>query len=203
MTDLSFAAALTSIVTFAVAAGSPGPATLAVAATSMAAGRARGVAMALGLGLGLAVWGVAAVLGMGLLIAKFAPALIALKLTGAAFLFYLAYKAGRSALRPAPGAAEAMAAPARTLFMRGLMLNLLNPKGILAWVAALTLGAPHPGIAAICAFIGVMLYLCYAMLFSLAPVRAGYRRAARWIDGACAALFGLAGLRLLTWRAPV
>ena len=29
MTDLSFAAALTSIVTFAVAAGSPGPATLA------------------------------------------------------------------------------------------------------------------------------------------------------------------------------
>lgn len=195
------AAALTSLVTFAVAAGSPGPATLAVAGTSMAAGRGAGLAMGLGLGVGLTFWGVLTALGMGYLIASYASALLILKLCGAAFLFYLAYTTGRAALRPARAAPVTQAAGARRLFLRGLLLNLLNPKAIFAWVAALALGAPDAWIVMACAMTGFVLYAGYALIFSLGPVRAAYARTARWIDGVCAVIFAYAGFRLLLWRA--
>lgn len=208
MTDSTTLAAATSVATFVFAAGSPGPATLAVAATAMAGGRPRGAAMALGLSLGLGVWGVVIALGFGALVAQSAPILTILKLIGAGYLFYLAYASGRSALQPLSGPVPvAPQADTARLFRRGLMLNLGNPKAVLAWVAALALGAEAaPGgavsvaVLAICAGLGAAIYLAYATLFSLAPVMALYSRMRRWIEALFAGLFALAGLRLLFWR---
>ncbi|QFT94486.1 Threonine efflux protein [Roseovarius sp. THAF9] len=197
-------AMLTSVASFAFAAGSPGPATLAVAGTAMARGRSAGVAMALGLSLGLAVWGVLAGLGLGLLIAHFAPALLALKLVGAAYLIFLAFVSARSALRTdaAPDLeSQGLAQGNADMFRRGLLLNVLNPKAVLAWVVALALGAGDALTIALCAGVGLGLYLFYATVFSLMPVRAGYARARRGIEAAFALFFGLAGVRLLFWRA--
>ncbi|QBY02292.1 LysE family translocator [Rhodophyticola sp. CCM32] len=209
MSDPAFLAAATSVATFAFAAGSPGPATLAVAATSMAGGRGRGLAMAAGLSVGLAIWGVAVALGFGALVAQSASILVVLKLLGAVYLFYLAVKSGQSALRSGAAADTAPAvADARQLFRRGLMLNLSNPKAVLAWVAALALGTDGTGqamvvpiaVVAICAGLGGGLYAGYATLFSRRAVMAGYVRFRRWIEGVFAALFALAAIRLVLWR---
>jgi len=195
-------AAITSIVTFAVAAGSPGPATLAVAATAMASGRRQGLMLSLGLATGLALWGVATAIGLGLIVAQYSLALLVLKISGAVFLFYLAYKSGRAAVTLSSVQRTAgLELNGAKLFLKGVMLNLLNPKAALAWVAALSLGSASVQVTVICAGLGLGLYTLYALVFSLEPVMAFYQRTRRKVDAACACVFALAGLRLLVWDA--
>lgn len=194
---------------FFVAAASPGPATLSVAATSMARGRAAGLAMAAGLSLGLGLWGVVAASGLGALVLALAPALGLLRLAGGAFLLWLAWQSARSAFGPAAAAgAAAGAAGPWGIFRQGLLLNLLNPKALLAWGAVIALGMPagagaaeFAAIVAVCSALGCAIYAGYAALFSRPSVRAGYARARRWIDGACAAAFAAAGGALIVGRA--
>ncbi|WP_135505885.1 LysE family translocator [Roseovarius aestuariivivens] len=197
-------ATMTSVVSFAFAAGSPGPATLAVAGIAMARGRRQGVAMALGLAGGLALWGVLAGMALGLLIAHFAPALLALKLIGAAYLFYLAFLSARSAMR-SEGEEDSSASvrdeSGLRMVRRGFLLNVLNPKAVLAWVAALALGAGNVVTIGLCAGLGLGIYLFYASVFSLRRVRAAYGRARRAIEIFFAGFFAWAGVRLLLWRA--
>ncbi len=192
---------VTALATFLVAAGSPGPATLAVAGTAMASGRAAGLMMGAGLALGLAAWGVAVGLGFGALVAQSPIFLTIFKVIGGSYLLYLAWVTGRAALQEAD--APETIGEGRA-FRRGLILNLGNPKAALAWIAALALSAggaaPGWGIVVACAALGFGIYAAYAWAFALPPVRSVYRRFRRWIDGVTAALFALAGLRLLTWR---
>ncbi|WP_224816968.1 LysE family translocator [Hasllibacter sp. MH4015] len=192
---------LTALGTFLVAAGSPGPATLAVAGTAMALGRSAGLMMGAGLALGLASWGLAVGLGFGALVAQSPVFLTIFKLIGASYLLYLAWVTGRTAFRK--DTAPDTVAEGRA-FRRGLILNLGNPKAALAWIAALALStdgtAPGWGIVVACAAMGFGIYAAYAFAFALPPVRSTYRRFRRWIDGVTAVLFALAGLRLLAWR---
>ena len=90
------------------------------------------------------------------------------------------------------------------------MLNLSNPKAVLAWISVLALGVGSSdhgsGLAvttALCAFLGLVVYLVYAVLFSQAIIRSGYRRARRAIDGVAAVFFGYSGLKLLMTRSEV
>ena len=204
MSDLSYLAA--PALAFLIAAGAPGPATLAVAATAMARGRRAGMMTGLGLSVGLAFWGVIAAAGLGAAILAWAPALLVLRLAGGAFLLWLAWKSARNALRPESAGGPAPL-PGHALFRRGLLLNLLNPKAVLAWGAVIAIGLPvgagpneFATIVAVCAAIGAILYAVYAVAFSLPPVRSWYSRARRWIEALCAVGFGLAGLRLMFWR---
>ncbi|MGF1551300.1 MAG: LysE family translocator [Paracoccaceae bacterium] len=199
-------AVLAPLAAFFVAAASPGPATLAVAATAMASGARAALALGLGLAIGLAAWGVVAAAGLGAVVAQSATALTILRVGGGLYLLYLAWGAARSALGPAPGAA-AVPADAR-MVRRGLVLNLSNPKAVLAWLSVLALGAgPEAGAAtlavttAACAALGAGIYATYALAFARPTVRAGYRRARRGIEAAVAAAFGYAGVRLIAIRA--
>jgi threonine/homoserine/homoserine lactone efflux protein len=194
---------------FLIAAGSPGPATLAVAGTAMAEGRRAATALGLGLALGLAAWGALVAAGLGALILHFAPALVALRIAGGLFLLYLALKSARAAW--APGQPDALASAGSTrLFRRGVLLNLLNPKAVLAWAAVIALGVPADAraagitaIVAVCALLGVAVYLAYAAAFSTPAVRSGYALARRRIEAALAVAFAAAGLRLLSERIAV
>ena len=191
----------TALGTFLVAAGSPGPATLAVAGASMASGRCAGLALGAGLAAGLAIWGVTMGLGFGVLVAQSPVFLAIFKVIGGGYLLYLAWMSGRSAM--AQQAAPVALASGRA-FRRGLILNLANPKAALAWIAALALGSGDGvagwGVVAACAVLGAVIYGIYAMAFALDPVRMFYARARRGIEVVTAGLFALAGLRLLTWR---
>lgn len=192
---------------FSIAAGSPGPATLACAAVAMAHGRAAGLALGLGLAIGLSFWGALTALGLGALVLGSPQALFALRIVGGAYLLWLAWRSIRSALR-ASEAASGAAPSSNRLFLRGVLLNLSNPKAALAWAAVIALGLPADAaaghltlIAAACSALGLLIYAAYAAGFALPPVRRGYARARRGVDGALAALFGYAGLRLIFGRA--
>ena len=200
MTDFSFL--ITPMIAFFIAAGSPGPATLACAGVAMAHGRAAGVSLAIGLAIGLGFGGMLTAVGLGAIVLGSPKALLALRFAGGAYLLWLAWRSARSAMRPSPP--EAAAAPSSNrLIFRGALLNLSNPKAALAWAAVIALGLPANAaawhlttIAVACSAMGLLIYLTYAIGFALPPVRRAYARARRAIDGALSALFGYAGLRL-------
>ncbi|WP_180900964.1 LysE family translocator [Martelella soudanensis] len=185
---------------FLVVAVSPGPANIATATLSMRYGRGVGVRFGLGLATGLAFWGVVAATGMGALLQGSIYFLTALKIVGGLYLLWLAIQSARSAVR---GGQETTAGNAAgRWFRRGLLLNLSNPKAVLAWMAALSMGAEAGGhmvvsATALCMLIGLANYMFYALIFSLSGAMAAYRRLKRLLEGAVAGLFAMAGFSLL------
>jgi threonine/homoserine/homoserine lactone efflux protein len=191
-------ALLLGLATFAVVCASPGPAILTVIQTAMARGLRAALALALGLSLALGVWGLVAPTGLHAILAAAPSVLVTFKLVGGAYLLWLAWTSARSAAAPKP-----VASLAARGFRAGLILNLSNPKSILAWTAAIAVGTPPdaPGLAwalvPLATLAAVAINGGYAIVFSRPPMRRAYDRARRWIDGAAAGLFALAGLALL------
>ena len=196
------ASLLTVGATFWVVAATPGPANISNAAIAMRYGRRASLVYGFGLSLALVFWGVLAATGMGAVLQTSATALIALKIFGGAYLLWLAWQSGRSAVRP--GAADAGRIAAGRWFWRGVILNLSNPKAVFAWMSALAMGLdPSDTLGAVVATtlvcVGVAFFnnLSYSLIFSTGGMMALYARARRWIEGASAALFALGGLALI------
>ncbi len=196
-----------AIFAFFVAAASPGPATLAVSTTAMARGARAAAVLGIGLAAGLAFWGVVAAAGLGALLVQSSVALTVLRWFGGAYLLWLAWQSARSAITADLPSGEVLPAADNRLLIRGLVLNLSNPKAVLAWISVLALGIGSSDessalvmTTALCAALGLFIYLAYAVLFSQAPIRSGYRKARRSIDGVTAAFFGYAGLKLILTR---
>lgn len=193
---------LTIAAAFLIVTVSPGPANLALATVAMHSGRRAGLFFGLGLSVGLAFWGAVAATGLGVLVQGTATLLTLLKLFGGAYLLWLALQSGRSAVRKSD--ATKIAAQNGAWFWRGLLLNLSNPKAVVAWMAALAMGLGQEtnahavaGATLMCAGLGLANYTGYALTFSLPGFMAGYRRWRRWIDGVAAGLFALAGFSLV------
>ena len=123
---------------FLVVTVSPGPANIAVATIAMSRGRGRGLRFGLGHSVGLAFWGIVAATGMGAVLQASANALFFLKIAGGLYLLWLAVQSCRSALKPVHE--ETVDCSGGSDFLRGLFLNLSNPKAIVAWMAALSMG---------------------------------------------------------------
>ena len=192
---------------FFVAAASPGPATLAVSTTAMAGGARAAALLGVGLAVGLGFWGLVAAAGLGAVLVQSSVALTVLRWFGGAYLLWLAWQSARSAMVPVAGVEHIAPASGSKLMLRGLVLNLSNPKAVLAWISVLALGVGsaegNAGLAmttALCAVLGLLIYLAYAVLFSQAAIRAAYSRAQRAIDGMVAAFFGYSGLKLILTR---
>ena len=194
------------LLAWGLAGGSPGPATLAISGAAMKHGRRAGLATGAGVLTGSAVWGVAAALGVSALMLSYAWIAEGVRVAGALYLIWLAYRSLRGALRPGPARA-APTPPAGRAYLRGLLIHVTNPKAILAWGAVYAV-ALRPGasptevwgvFAALCS-VSAAVFLGYGALFAAPPVRRAYARAGRWIEGAFGLLFGAAGLRLLLAR---
>ncbi|GAB5448674.1 LysE family translocator [Gymnodinialimonas sp.] len=184
-----------------------GPNIAAIMATSMHQGRASGLRLALGVGLGTGIWASLTVAGLASLLTAYAGAVLALKLFGAVFLLWLAFKAFRSALRADAPLPEARAIPARNLFLTGLTIQLTNPKAALQWIAiaAVAMNGDAPWTIGMLLIVSatalsVLCHSAYAMTFSAAPIVAAYARARRWIDGALGLFFTAAAFKLVTTR---
>lgn len=200
MPDLASFAAICAA--FFVVTVAPGPANIGCASVAMARGRATGLRFAAGLALGLAFWGLLAAAGMGAILETSETALIVMKLVGGCYLLWLAYGSARSAMKPA--ALETRVTGGRRWFRRGLLLNLTNPKAVFAWMAALAVGLDtSSGVLAValatgvCALLGLVNYLGWALLFSTGGAMSLYARARRVIDAAVASLFAVAGMGLI------
>lgn len=188
---------------------SPGSNVLAVIGTSMAIGRAEALALALGVALGTFLWALLAWAGLVALIATYAAAMMVIKLAGAAYLFWLAIKAFRSAARKDGSVATDTTGltDRAAYFRRGLTVQMTNPKAALAWVATMSvgLGAGAPLWAGAAIVIGatvlsVVAHAAYAVAFSTGTAVRAYRRLRRWIEAGLGAFFCFAGFKLLTTR---
>jgi RhtB (resistance to homoserine/threonine) family protein len=108
----------------------PGPDTAVVTKNALVTGRRGGVFAAVGVSAGLAVWTLAAALGLAALLQASAVAFLALKVAGAIYLVWIGIQMLRA--RPLPPAGEGELRPrrgsGRKALCRGLISDLSNPK---------------------------------------------------------------------------
>ncbi len=189
----------------------PGPAVLYIVAQSVHGGRSVGVVSALGIASGGLVHVVAAVVGLSAVLATSATAFDAVKLLGAAYLVWLgihtllAGDEGRIGGRlPEP--------TRRRVYTQGVVVNVLNPKTALFFLAFLPqFVAPdepaRPQLAVLGA-IFVVIALTSDLVWALVAGTAGavlresrrFLRAQRWVSGTI--FLGLGVAAALTGHRP-
>ncbi len=135
---------------YLVMAITPGPVTLLVTSYAITQGRRTALAVVSGTILGDCTCLVAALLGLGAVLAASAKAFAALKFAGALYLVFLGVRMWRA---PALVAAAAAAGPARTgtrpsrMFLHAYLTTTLNPKTVLFFMVFvpqfIDLRAPH------------------------------------------------------------
>ncbi len=200
MPDIS--SLITTGIAFFVIAATPGPANISNATIAMGYGRKISLIYGLGLSCGLIFWGLIAASGMGAVLQSSLYLLMVLKVLGGLYLLWLAYLSARSALRPA--AVQLSTSGDKRWFLRGLLLNMSNPKSVIAWMAALSIAVDsNDGFSSViaatlvCIAIGFANNALYSVLFSISGMMRGYQRCRRRIDGVVAALFTAAGFGLI------
>lgn len=133
---ISFDTALQFLVVAALLGVVPGPDNLFVLMQSAIRGPRSGIAVTLGLCTGLMVHTTAVAFGVAALFAASSVAFTALKVIGAAYLLYLAYgafKAGSSKQQDQSTTANSW----RALYLRGVVMNITNPKVAIFFLAFL------------------------------------------------------------------
>jgi len=150
--------AVASIVFVAI----PGPSVIYIVSRSLAEGRTAGIVSALGIQTGGLVHVTAAAIGLSALLASSAVALSAVKYAGAAYLIYIGIRKlvdGDQAITEAERRASR-----RTLYWQGVVVNTLNPKTALFFLAFLPQFVdPDRAVAPQVLALGVM-FLLIAML---------------------------------------
>jgi threonine/homoserine/homoserine lactone efflux protein len=149
----------------------PGPAVLYIVVQSAEQGRRVGLASVAGIHLGTLVHVAAAVVGLSALIVASAVAFSVVKYAGAAYLVYLGIR--KLLERDTPTALARPREPLRRAFVRGVVVNVLNPKTALFFLAFLPqfVDAERSGIwsqALVLGFVFVGLGLVTDSLYALA-----------------------------------
>jgi threonine/homoserine/homoserine lactone efflux protein len=187
-----------------VGSASPGPSNLAIMSIAATQGRRAALIFAFGVISGSLFWASITTLGISAALIAWSRFIVVVKTFGGLYLLWLAFKSGRTALSTTTsnGFKSRRAERPGSLYTKGALLHLTNPKAILVWVSIVALssgrsgstpGAVIPG----CAFIGCVVFSSYAVLFSMDAVRRVYVRVRRGLEGCLAVVFGIAGVRLL------
>ena len=152
----------------------PGPAVLYVVARSIHQGRRAGLASLLGIHVGTLVHIAAATLGLSALVLSSAVAFTAVKVAGAVYLVGLGLwtlLSRRAETEVALGGERSL----RRAFAQGIVVNVLNPKTALFFLAFLPqfvdANAPHP--AAQVAFLGLLFAFLGLITDSIWAIAAG------------------------------
>lgn len=186
------------------AAVSPGPAVLMAARVGLQEGTRIGLCLAAGIGLGAVCWALAALLGMSLLF-QFAPVLLTgLKLCGAAYLIWLAYRIWRDADTPIQESEGAVRAGGHWgAFRLGVLTQLANPKPAVffgaVFVGTIPPTAPIWMLVLLLAliFIGEFLWnASVARIFAMARTRAAYLSLKHVIDRVFGAMLAALGVKV-------
>ena len=204
----------------------PGPDVMFIVANAVRAGARAGVMAALGITAGCLVHVGAAALGVSALLAASSAAFGVLKWLGVVYLVWVGVHMLRSALRsnaPIKIAARADQKSAgspfdsqprlKTVFRRGFLTNVLNPKVALFFLAFVPqFIAPGTAQTAWVFLVlgllftvnGLLVCIGWALAAAWAARRAGaLQRATRWLDGVAGGLFIAFGIKLALTDAPV
>jgi threonine/homoserine/homoserine lactone efflux protein len=160
----------------------PGPAVLYIVTRSIDQGRRAGLVSVLGVHVGTLAHIFAAAAGLSALLAASATAFGAVKYLGAAYLIYIGVRRlldRRTMAAATPGEPK----PLRRAFLDGVVVNVLNPKTGLFFLAFLpqfvTVSRGQVGAQIVC--LGVVFVLLGAVTDSLYALTAG--SAAQWLRG--------------------
>jgi threonine/homoserine/homoserine lactone efflux protein len=185
----------------------PGPAVLYVVARSVEGGRPAGLVSVLGIGAGGFVHVAFAALGLSALLVSSAAAFAVVKWLGVAYLIYLGI--GRFLARDEEDAAPTVGnEPLARVFSQGVIVNVLNPKTALFFLAFLPqfVDPSRGAVTAQIALLGttfVVIALCTDGLYALLSGTAadwlrrrnespGFRRAGRYLSGSIYLALGAA-----------
>ena len=189
-----------------IASASPGLATLGIAGTSMRHRRCAGLSFSAGIMAGSYILSATAAFGVGAILLAHVWMLEKARYFGGAYLLWLAFKSLRSAMVPGADKTADMPAP-RGHFMAGLALHITKPKPILFFGTLFSIGVPAGTSAGELALVVIIIglnnaavFFTYAFLLSNGTMARAYARARRCFEGVFAALFGLAGVQILTMR---
>lgn len=133
---MSSATLISFIMTCMVIEATPGPNMAYLAVLSASYGRKAGFATTLGIALGLLIIGMMAALGIATLISNSPVAYQTLRWGGAAYLLWLAWDGWGEEPETSPGQADNVTQHTK-FFRRGLIINLLNPKAAVFYIAIL------------------------------------------------------------------
>ena len=193
---------------FLLACLSPGPVWVVITSTSIAVSRKAGILTGLGVAGATLTWATLAMLGLGLL-AQLAWLAIAFKLVGAACLVWIGIRMILGARRPAPAAGSMPNTPQDGWFAlrRGYLCSVGNPKAAAFFGSIfVVMLPPHaPGwvyvtAVALLTVLSAGWHCGLAVVFSVAPIQAGYRRAKARIDTLAGAVLVALGVRLAVSR---
>lgn len=204
---------LETITTFLAAsillALAPGPDNLFVLTQSALHGRLPGLLVVFGLCTGLLVHTLAVVCGLAVLFQVSAAAFVSLKLFGAGYLIYLAWQAFRASAARLEIAGQPRQKPGR-LYLRGIVMNLTNPKVSIFFLAFLPQFAdPSRGSVPIqLSLLGGLFIFATIMVFGLIALLAGSlgawlarsTRAQIWLNRLAGTVFVALALKLATAR---
>ena len=115
----------------------PGPAVLYIVTRSVGQGRRIGIASVLGVHVGTSVHVIAASVGLSALLVSSATAFNVVKYAGAAYLIALGLRRLVAPAGDALEAADVQVASPRKAFVDGIVVNVLNPKTALFFLAFL------------------------------------------------------------------
>lgn len=199
------------LLTFAVASLifvlTPGPGIFAVIAKSMTQGAKAVLGMTVGMAVGDVTFMVLSVYGLSALASNFHELFVVVRIIGAGYLFYLAYKMWTTLPEPFTATLQPNSRHgALGSFMAGLFISLSNPKVILFYVSLLPSFFPVAtlnhidtlmisGITFISVIIGLM---AYALLADYTQRQLRKPDSRRIFNRAGASLMGGAGVWLLT-----
>ncbi len=190
---------------FAIAA-SPGPANISNAAIAMSRGRKISLVYGAGLSTGLIFWGIIAASGLGVILQNSTHLLTVLKIFAGLYLLWLSFLSIKEAIQPqAPSfQIEIKSKSYFRWFAQGVILNVSNPKTVIAWLAALSAGikTQHGTISIVlavlvCVIIGFLTNAMYSLSFSFNYVMNWYQKANKWINITVAGIFAIAGFELI------
>lgn len=185
----------------------PGPDTVYLLGRTTLQGWRGGAVAALGIGAGLLVHTFAAAVGLSALLAASATAFTILKWVGAAYLVYVGLSLLMARLAIEQRTPALHAAGLRTVFFQGFLINVLNPKVALFFLAFLPQfvdpSAPNKAVAFL--FLGFVFNLNGTLwnlfvAWSAARVASSLNRSghfALWLNRMVGALFVYLGIRLV------
>ncbi|MCJ7757448.1 MAG: LysE family translocator [Gillisia sp.] len=154
---------------------SPGPDIVYVLVQSMANGKKAGIITTLGLVSGIMVHTTLVAFGVSAIIKESETIFMLIKIFGALYLFFLAYKVFRSGKSFSLGSEEVPINNNNRLFMRGFIMNVLNPKVTIFFLAFFPgfLWAPEEDTVFQFYTLGLLFMLQAFIIFGLVALLAG------------------------------
>ncbi|MEC3889674.1 LysE family translocator [Xanthomonas campestris] len=200
-------ALLPAYLAYVVTIASPGPSNMAILELALRRGRDAALALAAGVVTVSWTWALLAATSLSAVLFRHPWLLDGVKTVGGLYLLWLGWRAASAAQRSGIHEASERSPETRglaSLYARGVLMHLANPKAVIGWLAVLSLGLTRSSvpstpwlIVAGCAVLSVLVFGGYAIAFSTpAPVRV-YVRARRPIQVAVAAVFLVTGVSLL------